>query len=105
LADERAQRSAYGFRDPALPDDPAVAAPRRRPRTARWDPLAVSAIPEQIATARLAGMPLMAGHAAFIDGSFAIAVFGVTHLYPTVDAAVQGLLATRPAGQPGAGRP
>jgi hypothetical protein len=48
-------------------------------------------------------MPVMAGHAAFIDGSLAIAVFGATHLYPTVDAAVQGLLSTRPAGQPGAG--
>ncbi len=47
----------------------------------------------------------MAGHAAFIDGSLAIAVFGATHLYPTVDAAVQGLLATRPAGPRAAGRP
>ena len=44
----------------------------------------------------------MAGHAAFIDGSLAIAVFGATHLYPTVDAAVQGLL-IHPPGWPARG--
>jgi hypothetical protein len=69
-----------------------------RPRTARRIRSA-SAIPAQIATARLAGMPVMAGHAAFIDGSLATTVFGATHLYPTVDGAVQGLFATRPAGR------
>jgi len=40
--------------------------------------LAAIAIPEQIATARLAGMPATAGLAAFIVGSLAIAVFGST---------------------------
>jgi MFS superfamily sulfate permease-like transporter len=40
--------------------------------------LAAIAIPEQIATARLAGMPATAGLAAFIVGSLAIAIFGST---------------------------
>ena len=40
--------------------------------------LAAIAVPEQIATARLAGMPATAGLAAFIVGSLAIAVFGST---------------------------
>jgi MFS superfamily sulfate permease-like transporter len=40
--------------------------------------LAAIAIPEQIATARLAGMPATAGLAAFIVGSLAIAAFGST---------------------------
>jgi MFS superfamily sulfate permease-like transporter len=40
--------------------------------------LAAIAIPEQIATARLAGMPATAGLAAFIVGSLAIAAFGWT---------------------------
>jgi sulfate permease, SulP family len=40
--------------------------------------LAAIAVPEQIATARLAGMPTTAGLAAFIFGSLAIAVFGRT---------------------------
>ncbi len=40
--------------------------------------LAAIAVPEQIATARLAGMPTTAGLAAFIFGSLAIAIFGRT---------------------------
>jgi sulfate permease, SulP family len=40
--------------------------------------LAAIAVPEQIATARLAGMPTTAGLAAFIFGSLAIACFGRT---------------------------
>lgn len=40
--------------------------------------LAAIAVPEQIATARLAGMPTTAGLAAFIFGSLAIALFGRT---------------------------
>jgi hypothetical protein len=103
LADERAQGSAYGFRDPALPDDPAVAAPRGRPRTARRDPARRQAIPEQITTARFAAMPVMVGHAAFIDGSLAIAVFGATHPYPTVDAAVRGFSLPARLASPGWG--
>src|SRR5215469_1991848 len=38
--------------------------------------LAAIAIPEQLATARLAGMPPMAGLFAFAAGSFAFAAFG-----------------------------
>jgi sulfate permease, SulP family len=40
--------------------------------------LAAIAVPEQIATARLAGMPTTAGLTAFIFGSLAIAIFGRT---------------------------
>jgi len=82
-----------------------VAAPRRRPRTARRDPARRQAIPEQIATARFAAMPVMAGHAAFIDGSRAIAVFGATRLFPTVVAAVRGFSPPARLASPGRGDP
>ena len=40
--------------------------------------LAAIAIPEQLATARLVGMPPMAGLLAFAAGTFAFAAFGQT---------------------------
>jgi len=48
-------------------------------------------------------MPLMAGHAAFLDGSLAVAVFGATHPYPTANAAVRGFSPPARLASPGRG--
>ncbi|MGA8297195.1 MAG: SulP family inorganic anion transporter [Acidimicrobiales bacterium] len=65
--------------------------------------LAAIALPEQIATARLAGMPTTAGLAAFIFGSLAIAIFGRTRtlsvggdstIAPVIAASVTSIVAS-----------
>lgn len=65
--------------------------------------LAAIAVPEQIATARLAGMPTTAGLTAFIFGSLAIAAFGRTPtlsvggdstIAPVIAASVTSIVAT-----------
>ena len=66
--------------------------------------LAAIAIPEQIATARLVGMPPMSGLLAFAAGSLAFAAFGTNRLMSVgADSTIAPIMAATLAGMAAAG--